>query len=107
MPSTLSFLKAMKVGIWFKDQTDDHKPTRRDTYSSDANVFGDLTSRIDVNLVKPDSFELVGKFFEDRADDLAWATPSCPKVEDGNLILRDLSTSPSSISLGSQRWRIT
>lgn len=60
------------------------------TYRTDADLLADLLSGIDVHLVEVDVRELLGELLEDGADDLAWAAPLCPEVEDRVLVLSNL-----------------
>lgn len=77
----------MKVGIWSACQKHSKMAGGEDTYSSDANFLSDVTRFVNIDFVELDGREPIGEFFEERADNSAWTTPSCPEVEDGNLVL--------------------
>jgi hypothetical protein len=60
------------------------------TYRTDAHLLADIARGIYIDLVASDGGELFGELLKDRADDLAWATPCCPKVDDSDLIPANL-----------------
>ena len=60
------------------------------THRANADFLADGLSGVDVYLVELDCRELGLETLEDRADDLARATPGCPEVDDDDLVLVDL-----------------
>ena len=61
-----------------------------DAYRTNTNFLADSFRRVDVDFVELDIGELLRELLKDRANDPARATPSCPKVEDGDLVLANL-----------------
>lgn len=84
----------MNMGIWSKRQSNDHKlhDHEKVAYSSNASFFEDVLAWIDIDLIKLDRSELCRKLFKDGTGYLARVKPSCPDVEDGDLVLGDLIT---------------
>ena len=62
------------------------------TYRTDAHFLRDCLSGVDIDLVELDVLELFfsGKDLKDGGDHSAWSAPSCPEVEDGIFVLRNL-----------------
>jgi len=58
---------------------------KRETYSRNANTFGNIFGSFNIDLVETDGWGLPGESFEDGADHSAWATPGCPEIEDDDL----------------------
>lgn len=63
------------------------------TYRTDANFLCNLLLCVDVNLVEPNTCELlqIGQFLEDGGYDFAGTTPGRPEIDNNGLVAPDLS----------------
>lgn len=61
-----------------------------ETHSAHANLFGHCALLVNIDFEELNTRMDLGKLLEDGGDNTAWATPSCPEVEDGHGVLIDL-----------------